>query len=106
MAAAAFVDPSLHNEAWRLTGCEAVTLEDVASILTDALDRPIRYRPAGALAYLMHVWRSGAPFGQTVVQTILHTGLRRGAAERVDPRPSVASSTAHRERYATMSRPT
>ena len=49
------------------------------------LGRPIRYQPASVLGYMRHLKGQGLPAPQVLVQTILHTGLRRGQASRVDP---------------------
>lgn len=86
VAAMAFADPATHRgRGYTLTGPEALTFEEVATVLTDALDRPIRYEPASALGYMAHLRRRGLAVPATVVQTILHLGLRRGDAEQVDP---------------------
>jgi hypothetical protein len=37
------------------------------------------------LGYARHLRRQGLPLAQVAVQTVLHTGLRRGDAEAVDP---------------------
>jgi uncharacterized protein YbjT (DUF2867 family) len=70
---------------YTLTGPRAVTFDEVAALLTDALDRPIRYEPASILGYVRHLGAEGLPLPQRLVQTVLHAGLRRGDAEEVDP---------------------
>lgn len=86
VAAAVFADPVDHRHGeYVLTGPRAVDFAEVAAILTRELDRPITYQPASAPSYLRHVHRQGAPWMQAAVQTVLHTGLRRGQAETVDP---------------------
>ncbi len=86
VAAEAFVAPEKHtNKAYTLTGPEAIGFDDVAGILCDVLGRSIRYQPAWVVGYLRHLRRRGLPWGQCIVQTILHVGLRFGQAERVDP---------------------
>lgn len=68
-----------------LTGPEAVTFYDVASLLEEALKKPVRYEPASALGYAWHLLvRRRLPSMQVAVQTILHLGLRRGDASDVD----------------------
>jgi uncharacterized protein YbjT (DUF2867 family) len=85
-AAAVFADPSAHRgQGYTLTGPAAVTFTEVASMLTAALGRTVRYEPATVLGYLGHLRREGLPLTQVAVQTVLHTGLRRGDAETVDP---------------------
>lgn len=84
-AATVFVDPSPHRgRGYTLTGPEAVTFDDVAAILTSSLGRPIRYVPASVLGYAGHLREQRLPLAQVVVQTVLHTGLRRGDAQTVD----------------------
>jgi uncharacterized protein YbjT (DUF2867 family) len=85
VAACVLADPKAHRRAFlTLTGPEALTFDDVARVLSSALDRTIRYEPATVLGYTRHLLRRGLPPAQIAVQTILHLGLRRGDAERVD----------------------
>lgn len=86
VAAAVFAEPAAHAGAgYRLTGPRALDFDEVAALLTEALGRPIRYVPATVRGYLGHLRRRRAPLAQALVQTVLHTGLRRGQAEAVDP---------------------
>ncbi len=86
VAATVFANPAAHRSAgYTLTGSQAVDFDEVAAVLTRELGRPIRYQPASVLAYLRHLKGQGLPASQVLVQTILHTGLRRGQAQRVDP---------------------
>ncbi|MEP7034471.1 MAG: NmrA family NAD(P)-binding protein [Actinomycetota bacterium] len=86
VSAAVFADPGAHRGAgYTLTGGQAVDFDQVAAILTRELGRPIRYEAATVLAYLRHLRGQGLPVPLIMVQTILHTGLRRGQAETVDP---------------------
>ena len=73
------------GETYTLTGPEAYSFKEVARILSASLGRSIRYVPASAPGYFLHLLRGGAGAGQAVVQTILHVGLRFGQAETVDP---------------------
>ncbi|MCB2176377.1 MAG: NmrA family NAD(P)-binding protein [Actinomycetales bacterium] len=86
VAATVFADPAAHRGAgYTLTGPEALDFTEVAEILTAELGRTVTYRPAGVLGYAAHLRRHGMPLAQVVVQTVLHTGLRRGQAADVDP---------------------
>jgi uncharacterized protein YbjT (DUF2867 family) len=86
VAAAVLAEPGAHlHAAYRLTGPEALDFRAVVTLLTEVLGRPIRYQAAGVAGYLRHLRRRGTPPAQAIVQTILHTGLRRGDAEQVDP---------------------
>ncbi len=86
VAGAVFADPAPHRgRGYTLTGPRAVGFDEVAGVLTEALGRTIRYEPASVLGYARHLHRQGLPLAQVAVQTVLHTGLRRGDAEAVDP---------------------
>ena len=86
VVATVFANPGAHRGAgYTLTGSLAVDFEEVAAVLTRELGRPIRDQPASVLAYMRHLKGQGLPAPQVLVQTILHTGLRRGQALRVDP---------------------
>ncbi|WIM99661.1 NmrA family NAD(P)-binding protein [Actinoplanes oblitus] len=87
VVAAVFADAPAHRGvAHTLTGPAALTFDEVAALLTGTLGRPIRYRAASVGGYLRHLRRQRRlPLAQCVVQTVLHTGLRRGQGERVDP---------------------
>lgn len=86
VVAVVLADPDTHRGAgYTLTGPEALDFDQVAAVLTVALDRTITYQPATVLRYARHLHRRGLPVAQILVQTLLHTGLRRGQAEAVDP---------------------
>jgi uncharacterized protein YbjT (DUF2867 family) len=86
IAALAFVDPSAHSDqAYTLTGPEALGFATLAAQLSTVLGRPIRYEPASILGYLGHLRKRGMPWAQAAVQTVLHVGLRFGQAATVDP---------------------
>jgi uncharacterized protein YbjT (DUF2867 family) len=85
LAAKTYVDASLRRRAWRLTGPAAVSFDDVAAVLTTALGRTIRYRPASIPGYALRLRQRRLPWMQVLVQTVLHVGLRLGNAAHVDP---------------------
>lgn len=86
VAAAVLADPAPHRgAAYVLTGPQALDFDEVADLLTTTLGRTISYRPVPALRYARHVHRQGRPWVQAIVQMVLHTGLRKGDAEDVDP---------------------
>lgn len=58
---------------------------EAAALVSRVLARPIRYVPASIPGYVLHCRRRGLPWGQALVQTILHVGLRFGQAEVVEP---------------------
>lgn len=86
VAALAFADPATHRgRGHTLTSGEALISDDLADVLSEALDRPIRYDPATVLGYASHLRRGQQGVVQTLVQTVLHVGLRPGDAETIDP---------------------
>ena len=85
VAARSFVDPALRGQACTLTGAEAFTFKEVAALLSTTLGRTVLYEPASIPGYLLHLRRRRVGWGQALVQTVLHVGLRLGNAARVDP---------------------
>jgi uncharacterized protein YbjT (DUF2867 family) len=84
-AANAFTDPDAREAAWTLTGRETRTFDEVAALLSRHLDRPIRYARPSVLRYLWHLRRRGLPWGAASVYAVLHTAIRFGAEDRLDP---------------------
>lgn len=77
-------DPAAHaGRGHHLTGPQAVTLDQVADVLSRHLGRRINYEPATVAGYARHLRRRGLPWPQVAVQTVLHVGLRRGDAAEV-----------------------
>ncbi len=86
VAALIFQMPDAHRgQAYTLTGPAAVSFSEVATVLSDALGRPIRYVPASVVGYIHHLRKRKLPWAQALVQSVLHVGLRFGQAEKVDP---------------------
>ncbi len=87
VAAQVFLEPERHQgQALTLTGPVALTFDEVASTLEQALHRPVKYEAASVLGYARHLRTArGMPWMQIVIQTILHFGLRGGDAEKVEP---------------------
>lgn len=85
VAASVFQNPSAFaGQALALTGPEAITFTQVAELLTRAVSRPIRYEPATIQGYVWHLrTKRKLTWMQTIIQTILHVGLRHGDAEEV-----------------------
>ncbi len=69
--------------AYHLTGPEAVTFTQLASLMSEVLGRTIRYEPASVLGYFRHLRGQGLVIAHATVQTVLHTGLRKGDAAPV-----------------------
>ncbi len=67
-----------------LTGPRAIGFGEVASLISAAAGRPVRYDRMSPMGYWWHLRRRRQPVMQTFVQTILNTGLRFGNAATVD----------------------
>jgi uncharacterized protein YbjT (DUF2867 family) len=80
---AALLDPTAHhNAAWTPTGPQALTYEQVCTVLTDALGRPIRYGRPGALRYLLHATRTlSMPLPMALVTVAIYSAARFGKAD-------------------------
>lgn len=85
IAADALLNPQKHKgTAYNLTGAEAVGFAEAAAMLSTLLARDIRYKPASMLGYILHQRRAGRPWMAAFIQTVLHVGLRFGAAATPD----------------------
>lgn len=81
-----FADAAVHaGRAYTLTGPEALSMAEVADILTEELGVRVTYEAATVPRYFRHLGSQGLPLAQRLVQTVLHVGLRSGQAETVDP---------------------
>jgi uncharacterized protein YbjT (DUF2867 family) len=86
VGARALIDGSLDGKAVRLTGPAALTFDDVAVLLSAALNRRIGYTRASIPGFFYHrVFDRGSGLMEAAIITALHAGLRRGDAEAVSP---------------------
>ena len=86
VGASALIDGSLDGKALSLTGPAALTFDDVAALLSEALNRHIVYTRASIPGFFCHrVFRRGSGLIEAAIITALHAGLRRGDAEAVSP---------------------
>ncbi len=84
VAAMALTDPTHLNEAYELTGSEALTYSEVADILTDVLGRPIRYTNPSIPAFIWRKrYKENNPLGFTLIMVALYTVARLGKADGV-----------------------
>lgn len=88
VAAVALTSPALDGQACTLTGPAALSLHEIATILTEASGRPVRYRPVedGRMRELLQ--GSRWPDGQVEVVTAMLRSVREGARESVVPPPA------------------
>lgn len=112
VAALALLQPAEHRgRAYTLTGPEAITFEHAALLVSAAVGRTVAYQPASVLGYVRHLRGRSLGWGQALVQTMLHVGLRFGQAAAVDPtleallgRPGRTFAEYVRDHAATWSR--
>lgn len=78
-------DPTNYfGKTYTLTGPEALSFKKVASILSVELGRPIQYRPACVVGYILHLRKQRLGLLQIIVQTTLHFSLRFRRAQVAD----------------------
>jgi len=85
VAVNALMAPAAHlGKTYTLSGPEAISFQEIASMLTEELGRHIRYQPASIAAYFLHLLRRRMPVMQILVESILHLSLRFGQTQAVD----------------------
>jgi uncharacterized protein YbjT (DUF2867 family) len=86
VAALALTDPAVHaGRVHTLTGPAALTWDEVASILSAELGRPVHHEPVGPLTRRRELRRAGYPPDYVAVQLVIDTVARLGLAARVTP---------------------
>jgi uncharacterized protein YbjT (DUF2867 family) len=82
VAAVALREPADHrNVSWTPTGPEALTYDEVATVLSDVLGRPIRYTRPGLTRYVADARRDlGMAWGFALVTGAIYTAARLGQA--------------------------
>ncbi|MCU0491281.1 MAG: SDR family oxidoreductase [Chloroflexaceae bacterium] len=68
------------NQAYALTGSEALTYSQVATQLSEVLGRTITYRKPGLLRFLLRQRAQGTPLAFTLVMAGIYTTARLGLA--------------------------
>ena len=82
VGARALTQGILDGKAATLTGATALTFDDVAALLSEALGRHIVYTRASIPGFFCHrVFHRGSGLIEATVITALHAGLRRGDGE-------------------------
>ena len=108
VAARALVEEGHEGQAYTPTGPTALTYDEIATILTAELGRPIRYADPGLLAFWHRLRRRGTPRAMVGIMLGIYTAARLGMAagitddvERITGRPPIAFPTfAHDTRDA------
>ena len=84
-AARTLTEPGHERRASTLTGGEAFGMEEVATLLSRALGRPVAYRNPGIPAFLRHSRAAGRPWAFGLVMAGVYTAARLGLAAEVTP---------------------
>ena len=71
------------NQAYDLTGSEALTYYQVADIFTEVLGRKITYSCPSLFGFARRMKKRGNPWGYVAVTSALYLATRRGSAEEV-----------------------
>lgn len=71
------------DSAYALTGPEALTYAEVATVLSDVLDRPITYPDPSPLRFARRMRSHGHPLGEIAAMVGIYTVARLGLAGRV-----------------------
>lgn len=97
VAARALVEDGHEGKAYTPTGPAALTYDEIATILTAELGRPIRFANPGILAFWHRLRRRGMPRAMVGVMLGIYTAARMGLAagitddvERITGRPPIA----------------
>ena len=83
VATLALTQSGHEDQAYDLTGSEALDYYQVAKIFSDVLGRPITYRNPSSLRFLWRQARSGTSLPFAVVMTWLYASTRKGMAAQV-----------------------
>ncbi|WP_415379241.1 nitroreductase/quinone reductase family protein [Halosimplex sp. TS25] len=83
VAAVVLTESGHENRAYDLTGPEALTYGEVATVFSDALDRPITYADPSVFAFGRRMRSRGEPLPFVVLMVGIYTTARLGLAGRV-----------------------
>lgn len=83
VAGLALTEAGHANQAYELTGGEAMDYYQVAELFTEILGRKITYKDPALWQYATYQLRRGQPLGYTLVTAWLYNNTRRGMAARV-----------------------
>jgi uncharacterized protein YbjT (DUF2867 family) len=89
VAARVLTEPGHAQQAYPLTGGEALDYGAVAALMSDRLGRPIGYSQPHLLRFAWRFWRRGHPLGYVAVMTAIYLTTRLGMAETVMPETAV-----------------
>lgn len=81
--ASVLLQPGHQRKGYTLTGPTALSCGEVATVMTELLDRSITYRKVGALLFFFEQIAGGQPLPLSLVMTALYTVQRIGSAAKV-----------------------
>ena len=85
VAARTLTEAGHENQAYPLTGGEALGYDEVAAIMSEVLGRAVRYGNPSLPRFAWRLWRRGHPLGYVGVVSAIYTTTRFGLAEKVTP---------------------
>jgi nucleoside-diphosphate-sugar epimerase len=85
VAAQVLTERGHEQQAYALTGAEALTYAEVARIMAEELGRPIQYHAPGPLAFARHMRRRGYSRRFILVMVAIYSTARLGLAATVTP---------------------
>jgi uncharacterized protein YbjT (DUF2867 family) len=89
VAAQVLTEPGHTQQSYPLTGSAALDYNEVATLMTQVLDRPIRYSDPHFLHFAWRLWRQGQPLSYVAVVTTIYLTTRWGMAKTVTPDTAV-----------------
>lgn len=85
VAAKTLTEPGHEDQAYPLTGNEALDYHQVAEIMTQYLGRPIGYSNPSLPRFVWRFWRRGYPLSYVGVVSAIYITTRFGLAETITP---------------------
>ena len=73
------------GRAYSLTGPQELSLDEVATVFSEVLGRPVRYARPSLVGFFRHARRAGAPAPLAAIMTSIGVVARLGYAKGVDP---------------------
>lgn len=83
IAARMLTEPGHEGQAYTLTGCEALTYDEVADVMAEILGRPITYSNPSLLTFARRMRGRGHAWGYIGVMIGIYLTTRRGLSEEV-----------------------
>lgn len=86
VAARVLTEPGHDNQAYPLTGSEALDYYQTAAIFSQVLGRPIAYSSPAPWRFAWRMWRRGNPLSYVGVVSAIYITTRFGLADGVNPK--------------------